>query len=294
MPEYPSDIPEVRGGDDVSNNWVVENLENALETWNSKLSEIWRLLSESPTEFKGGGIWNVMVNINDALKAVGYALLVLFFLMGIMRQFNSFQEIKRPEQALKLFIRFVLAKAAVTWGLDLMMAMFTIAQGIIMKIIISSGLSGNGATYLPQSMIQTIEDCGFWESIPLWAVTLIGSLLVWVLSFVMILTVYGRFFKLYIYVAIAPVPLSAFAGEETSHIGKAFIKSFAAVCLEGAVIVLGCIIYSLFASLPPSVDITASAVTQVWTYVGELLFNMLVLVGTIKLSDRVVKDMMGL
>ena len=121
----------------MSNNWVVENLENALETWNSKLSEIWRLLSESPTEFKGGGIWNVMVNINDALKAVGYALLVLFFLMGIMRQFNSFQEIKRPEQALKLFIRFVLAKAAVTWGLDLMMAMFTIVQGIISKIMIA-------------------------------------------------------------------------------------------------------------------------------------------------------------
>lgn len=278
----------------MSNNWIVENLENALETWNDKLSEIWRLLTESPTEFKGGSIWNVMVNINGALKAVGYALLVLFFLMGIMRQFNSFQEIKRPEHALKLFIRFVLAKAAVTWGLDLMMAMFTIVQGIIGKIMITSGLSGNGATYLPQSMIETIKKCGFWESIPLWAVTLIGSLLVWVLSFIMILTVYGRFFKLYIYVAIAHVPLSAFAGEETSHIGKSFIKSFAAVCLEGAVIVLGCIIYSLFASSPPSVATGASAVTQVWTYIGELLFNMLVLVGTVKLSDRVVKDMMGL
>jgi hypothetical protein len=235
-----------------------------------------------------------MVSINDVLKAVGYALLVLFFLRGIMKQFNSFQEIKRPEQALKLFIRFVLAKAAVTWGLDLIMAMFTVAQGIITKIMMASGLSGNGATYLPQSMIQTIEDCGFWESIPLWAVTLIGSLLVWVLSFVMILTVYGRYFKLFIYAAIAPVPLSAFAGEETSHIGKSFVRSFAAVCLEGAVIVLGCIIYSLFAASPPSVDVGASAVTQVWTYIGELLFNMLVLVGTVKLSDRVVKDMMGL
>ena len=119
-------------------------------------------------------------------------------------------------------------------------------------------------------------------------------ILVWGLSFVMILTVYGRFFKLYIYAAIAPVPLSAFAGEETSHIGKAFIRSFAAVCLEGAVIVLGCIIYSLFSSAPPSVSSSASAVTQVWTYMGELIFNMLVLVGTVKLSDRVVKDMMGL
>ncbi len=277
-----------------SNNWIVENLNNAIGTWNEKLSEIWRLLTESPQNFKGGSIWGVMVNINDALKAIGYALLVLFFLMGIMRQFNSFSELKRPEQALKLFIRFVLAKAAVTWGLDLMMAMFTIAQGIIGKIMETSGVSGQGGTYLPESMIQTIESCGFWESVPLWAVTLIGSLIVTILSFIMIMTVYGRFFKIYIYAAIAPIPLASFAGEETSHVGKSFMKSYAAVCMEGAIIVLACIIYSLFAATPPSVDATATAVTQVWKYVGELIFNMLVLVGTIKLSDRVVKDMMGL
>ena len=278
----------------MSNNWIVENLNNAIGTWNEKLSEIWRLLTESPQDFKGGSIWGVMVNINDALKAIGYALLVLFFLMGIMRQFNSFSELKRPEQALKLFIRFVLAKAAVTWGLDLMMAMFTIAQGIVGKIMETSGVSGQGGTYLPESMIQTIESCGFWESVPLWAVTLIGSLIVTILSFIMIMTVYGRFFKIFIYAAIAPIPLSSFAGEETSHVGKSFMKSYAAVCMEGAIIVLACIIYSLFASTPPSVDATATAVTQVWKYVGELIFNMLVLVGTIKLSDRVVKDMMGL
>ena len=278
----------------MSNNWIVENLTNALNTWNEKLSEIWRLLTESPQSFKGGSIWTVMVNINDSLKAIGYALLVLFFLMGIMRQFNSFSELKRPEQALKLFLRFVLAKAAVTWGLDLMMAMFTIAQGIVAKVMETSGVVGQGGMSLPQSMIDTIEACGFWESVPVWAVTLIGSLIVTILSFIMIMTVYGRFFKIYIYAAIAPIPLSSFAGEETSHVGKSFIKSYAAVCLEGAIIVLACIIYSLFAASPPSVDPSTTAVTQVWKYVGELIFNMLVLVGTIKLSDRVVRDMMGL
>lgn len=110
-------------------------------------------------------LMNSMVNINGTLKAVGYALLVLFFLMGIMKHYNSMQEIKRPEQALKLFIRFVLAKAAVTWGLDLMMAMFTIVQGIISKIMASSGIGGRSGIYLPGEMIKTIEDCGFWESI---------------------------------------------------------------------------------------------------------------------------------
>ena len=72
------------------------------------------------------------------------------------------------------------------------------------------------------------------------------------------------------------------------------MKSYAAVCLEGAIIVLACIIFSLFAPSPPAVDPNAAAVTQVWTYVGELIFNLLVLVGTVKMADRVVREMMGL
>ena len=108
------------------------------------------------------------------------------------------------------------------------------------------------------------------------------------------MTVYGRFFKLYLYTAIAPVPLSAFSGEPTQSIGISFIKSYTAVCMEGAIIVLGCIIFSLFAASPPVVDPDAAAVSMVWSYVGELVFNMLILVGTIKMADRVVREMMGL
>ena len=66
------------------------------------------------------------------------------------------------------------------------------------------------------------------------------------------------------------------------------------VCMEGAIIVLACIIFSAFAASPPAVDTTASAVSMVWSYIGELIFNMMILVGTVKMSDHVVKDMMGL
>lgn len=277
-----------------SSNWVVQNLQKALETWNSKLSEIWLLITQSPAEFKGGQIWNVITNIHGALQAIGYSLLVLFFVVGVMKTCGSFAEIKRPEVAVKMFIRFVLAKASISYGLELMMSLFTIVQGIISKIMATSGLASTADMVLPESIIKSIEDCGFWESVPLWAVTLIGSLFITVLSFVMIMTVYGRFFKLYLYTAIAPVPLSSFAGEPSSQIGKSFIKSYAAVCLEGAIIVLGCIIFSVFATSPPVVDSDAAAVNQVWSYVGELIFNMIVLVGTVKMSDRVVKEMMGL
>lgn len=277
-----------------SSNWVVQNLQNALSTWNDKLSEIWLLITQSPEEFKDGTIWNVITNIHGALQAIGYSLLVLFFVVGVMKTCGSFTEIKRPEIALKMFIRFVLAKAAIDYGLELMMALFDIVQGIIAKIMATSGLASIEQTVLPDSIIQAIEDSGFWESVPLWAVTLIGSLFITVLSFIMIMTVYGRFFKIYLYTAIAPVPLSSFAGEPSSGVGKSFIKSYAAVCLEGAIIVLGCIIFSLFAASPPVVDESAAAVNQVWSYVGELIFNMIVLVGTVKMSDRVVKEMMGL
>lgn len=278
----------------MSDNWVVQNLQNALDTWNSKLSEIWQLVTQTPETFKGGTIWNVILNIHGAVQAIGLALLVLFFVVGVMKTCGSIAEVKKPEHAVKLFIRFAVAKIVVTYGLDLMLSLFKIVQGVISTIIQASGLGSATSTTLPQSIITAVENCGFFESIPLWAVTLIGGLFITVLSFIMIMTVYGRFFKLYLYTAIAPIPLSTFAGEPTQSVGKSFIKSYCAVCLEGAIIVLSCIIFSLFASSPPVVDANAAAVTQVWKYIGELVFNMLVLVGTIKLSDRVVREMMGL
>lgn len=278
----------------MSDNWVVQNLQNTLGTWNEKLAEIWTLLTESPKGFKGGAIWNVIVNIHGALQAIGLALLVLFFLVGVVKTCGSFAEVKKPEMAVKLFIRFAIAKGVVTYGLELMMAIFDIVQGMISTIMKSAGVFGNNKATLPKEMISAIEDCGFFESIPLWAVTLIGSLVITVLSFIMILTVYGRFFKLYIYTAIAPIPLATFAGQPTESIGKSFLKSYAGVCLEGAVIILACIIFSKFASTPPVIDKDAAVVTMVWSYTGELAFNMLILLGTVKMADRIVHEAMGI
>lgn len=278
----------------LSDNWVVQNLENALNTWNEKLAEIWMLITQSPEEFKGGAIWGVILNIHGALQAIGYGLLVLFFLVGVVKTCGSFSETKRPETAFRLFIRFAIAKGVVTYGLELMLALFDIIQGITSTVMDTAGIGGTQNAVLPAEIVTAIEDCGFLESIPLWAVTLIGSLFITVLSFIMILTVYGRFFKLFLYTAIAPVPLSAVAGEPTQNIGISFLKNYAAVCLEGVIIVLACVIFSLFASSPPVVDAGASAVSMVWSYIGQLVFNMLVLVGSVKMADRVVKEMLAL
>ena len=230
----------------MSDNWVVQNLENAIETWNEKLSEIWTLITTTPQNFKGGNIWKVIVDINGAVQAIGLALLVLFFVIGMVKTCGSFADVKKPEHALKLFVRFALAKGVITYGMELMLALFNIVQGTISTIMNAAGFGTPEQTTLPAEMVTTIEDCGF------------------------------------------------FAGEPTQNVGKSFIKSYCAVLLEGAVIVLACIIFSVFASSPPVVNPDATAVTQVWAYIGELVFNMLVLVGAVKMSDRIIREMMGL
>ena len=179
----------------MSDNWVVQNLQNALNVWNEKLGEIWTLITQSPQTFKGGAIWNVVSSIHGALQAIGYALLVLFFVIGMVKTCGSFAEVKKPEHAVKLFIRFAIAKGVITYGMELMMALLDIVQGVISTIMGAAGFGAPQETVLPNTIINAIEDCGFFESIPLWAVTLIGGLFIWVLSFLMILSVYGRFSK---------------------------------------------------------------------------------------------------
>lgn len=273
---------------------IIDNLINAIQTWNEKMAEIWLLLTQSPETFKGGVIWEIIVKVHGAMLSIGLALLVLFFVFGIVKTCTNMNEIKRPEQAMKLFLRFAIARGLVVYGMDFMKAIFEIIQGVISSIMNTVGVGTATETVIPQEIIDAVENVGFLESIPLWAVTLLGGIFITILSFVLILTVYGRFFKLYMYTAISPIPLAASAGESTQNVAYTFLKSYAGVCLEGAMIVLACIIFSAFTSSAPVVDTDASAVSMLWSYIGELIFNMLILVGTVKMSDRLVKDMMGL
>ena len=273
-------------------NWIVENLNNAFGTWNEKLAELWTLAATSPENFKGGAVWGVMQNIHGALLAVGYALLILFFAMSLCKNTANFHELKRPEAALHYLIRFVAAKTLVEYGMEIMLKVFEVCNGVVSAVASGMGGISQAMVSLPGEIQTEIENVGFLASIPLWLVTILGSLFITVLSFVMILTVYGRFFRLYMYTALAPIPLATFAGESTQSVGIAFLKTYVGVCMEGAVIVLACIIYSGFISTPTVTSGTAT--TIVWAYLAETVFNMLVLVGLIKGADHILHEMTGL
>lgn len=274
---------------------MVQNIQSALGAWNGKLAELWSLLTQSPETFKGGDIWNIINTLAGAMQGVGYGLLVLFFAMGVFQSAAGFKEMQRPEFALRHFIRFAGAKVAVGYSMDIMSAIFKICGGVVSNVMESMGGMVSAGADLPTEIMDAIEGIGFFESIPLWLVSLLASLIITVLSFILILTVYSRFFRLYMYTALAPLPLASFAGEGTSATGKAFIKSYIGVCSEGIIIVLACLIYSAFlSSSTPSVDPSLPAVTMAWEYLGQLVFNMLVLVGLVKGADRVIHEMMGI
>lgn len=278
----------------MDNSWVVDNLQKAFSTWNDRMEELWGLLTQSPETFKDGAIWNAMVGINGALQAIGYGLLVLFFAINLFRSAASFRDFQRPEYALRQLIQFVLAKTAITYGLEFLTKIFAICNGIVASAAGSIGGVEGASITMPDEIINAINDVSFWHSIPLWLITLMGTIFITILAFIMILTVYGRFFKLYMYAALSPIALSSFVGSSTSFIGKSFLKSYIGVCMEGAVIVLACIIFTAFASsgAPPIAE-DVSVVTQVWTYLAETVFNLLILVGLTKTADRIVKEMFG-
>ena len=266
-----------------------------LEYLGDMLDKMWAILTTSPQSFKGGGIWNIITTINGVLGAIGTALLVLFFTIGVIKTCGSFAELKKPETAVKVFIRFAISKALIDNCLTLLVDFVTIVQGVIKDITGASSIGTALEFTVPSDVASSLDSLGILDgAIPVWSVCFIAHIAFIVIGLVLLLTVYGRFFRIYMYAAIAPIPLATMAGQPTENIAKSFLKSFAGVCLQGVVIVLACIIFTAYAASMPQMNTSYEPLKMVWIYVTEVVFNMLVLVGLVKGSDRIIHDMMGL
>ena len=270
-------------------------LYQGLQYLGEKLAEMWNLLTTSPEAFKDGAIWGVISSINGVLGAIGTALLVLFFTIGVIKTCGSFAELKKPETAVRVFIRFCVAKWLIDNCLSILVNFVTIIQSIISDVTSTSSIGTALEFAIPSDVQSTFEGIGILDgAIPVWAVCFISHLAMIVIAIILLLTVYGRFFRIYMYTAIAPIPLSTLAGQPTENIARSFLKSYAGVCLQGVVIVLACIIFTAFAATSPEMDTTLEPLEMVWKYVSDLIFNLLILLGLVKGSDRIIHDMMGL
>lgn len=273
---------------------MVEGILNcALGFWNMMFGLISNLLGTSPQAFGDNGTWTVISNINGALQAIGLALMPIFFMFGMVKASASYIEYKRPEAIGKVLIRFVISWAVIVFGMDLLMYIWNISQRVTGTILSSSGFQATELS-IPQALSEQLARASFFDKIFLWILAAIGTLIIMALSVIVLFSVYGRFFRIYLYIALAPIPLSTLAGEPTQRTGISFIRGFASVCLEGGIIVLACIIFSLFATT----SVFPMDPNNVWaallSYLFGIIFNMLILVGIVKMADRVTREMLGL
>ena len=273
---------------------IINSLQSALSIWNEKLGELFSMLTTTPEEFRGGAIWAIILKVFDSMSAVGLALVTLCWFAGVIKTVGTFTELKRPEVAVKVIVRLILAQYVVTNALELMKQFISLACGIVANIMTASGFLAEDGLVLPEEIISAAQNIGVISGLGAWIVALICMLVITVLSFIILLTVYGRFFKIFIYTALAPIPLAGFAGEPTSGMGRSFVRSYLAVLMEGAVILLACVIYSAFAASPPVIDPDASAQSMIFTYMSQLIFQMLILVATIRGADRIAREVTGL
>lgn len=271
---------------------AVDMLQSALDFWRDILQQLFSILTVSPKDFLGGSIWTLIEGIFHTLQAVGVSLMVVFFFYGIIKSTVSFRDLlQRPTQIIGYFIRIVLADFLIIYGLDFLLWILTFIQDLITMIQASTPVLGMS---VPAELADALSNASFWQSIGSFCGALVGTLLIYLFAVIVIAIVYGRFFKIFLLTAIAPLPMATIAGEATESIGVNYIKSYTGECLRGVLILVACRIFSVFATTPPQLDPTASVAAMTWAYIAQVSLNMLILVIVVKTSDRMMKEIFGI
>lgn len=282
---------------------AINQLESGLSSWETKMNEVVTLLTTDPTLFRGGTIWSYVEVMYNAVLGFGISLLVISFFWGLLESAGTLVEMKRPENVFRTFVRVAVVEYFVVNGKDFLLKLMSVGQDIISdiwtsRVLDSSNPDSGRILYrysVPDEIVSAASTLNFSEKLTFWLVCSLAALAMTVVSIIVILQVYGRFFKIYIYMVLAPVPLSLLAGNtKLQHVGISFIKGYVGVCLEGAVVAISVIIYDAFAATAPALDTSQSCLTMVWNYSTDIIFNMLILVTVIRTSSTLIREMLGL
>lgn len=183
---------------------------------------------------------SVMENV---VLPVAYVVLALFFVLELYRASVRVENMGGgavnlgAEVVFKVMFRMVLCKLAVDSVTLILNAIYNatthITQGVA-GIMGGGSMSGGGID--TEALRPAIDALGFWAGL----VCLILCFIVFLISMVAVALAYiiivTRFIEIFVYFAIAPVPIATFPSDEMSQIGKNFLKSFAAVCVQGTLI----------------------------------------------------------
>ena len=235
----------------MTGNWITANLQAAISFFNAMMSNLYDILLINPLTYREGAIWSVVNTIYDALLGSAISLMIVFIYMGLIEDMGDMIKHKNPGPVIWAFVKILFSAGILIYGKYLLVLIFSIGKDLIDKIVLKNGVNvfeTSAWVTMPDAIVNATQGMAIGTGIVFWIVTLIAALVIMVVCFTVMLTIYGRLFRIYMHIAIAPIPLACFNSKSTMQHFMAFIRSFAGVILEGLVIIVACLIFSAFAS----------------------------------------------
>lgn len=313
-------------------NWILANLSAAVDFFSGWMTKVYDVLMINPVTYQDGKIWHVADKIYDAVLGPAVSIMVILFLLSLSMDAGEYIRTKRVNHIVLTFAGMFFMSGILVGGKYILILIFW-----VIREIIDAATGTNGSNFIslswieiPEQVVKATDGMNVRTGIMFWVVTLIVALLVMVSGFVVLLVVFGRLFKIYLHVAVAPLALSTILSRQTRMTFVAFIRSFIGVCVEGFVIVCVCMIFSAFADnfqVPVTdsysyLELTEEEIAQmteeekqqvldgvwaqingkddstrayiVWCYLGQMVFLYLMMVGSIKGADNWVHQKLNL
>lgn len=271
---------------------ILDLLKTVVAFWNDKIALVFELLGQSPTEFKGGGPWRVISDIEPVFVGVGSSLVVLFFVIGFCSESIDVKEEIRFETVLRMLMRLGIAEWLVANNVTIMKAFFQ-SVGALVGLITNSGTT---KLKIPQEQQDIIEGLGFGESLLMMILAVIIALVIIFCGFMIVYTVYFRFLKILVIVPFGAIAFSTTSGNRmVSHTAVTYAKHFLAALLEAVTMALAIIVCNAFlnAGLPTFTSDYADW-TKALMYMCELTFSVAMTVGSVKEAQSLTSKMLGL
>ena len=271
---------------------ILDLLKTVVAFWNDKVSLVFELLGQSPTEFNEGGTLQVISNIEPIFVAVGSSLVVLFFVIGFCSESIDVKEEIRFETVLRMLMRLSISEWLVANNVTIMKAFFE-SIGALVGLITNSG---SPKLKIPNEQQEIIEGLGFGESLLMMILAVIIALVIIFCGFMLIYTVYFRFLKILVIVPFGAIAFSTTSGNRmVSHTAVTYAKHFLAVLLEAVTMALAIIVCNAFLSAGlPSFTSDYADWTKALMYMCELTFGVAMTVGSVKGAQELTTKMLGL
>lgn len=271
---------------------ILALLEVVFGFWNNQVSLVFSLLGQSPVDFKNGGPWGVIQNLEPIFVAVGSSLVVLFFVIGFCAESVDIREEMRFEVILRLLMRLGLAVWLVSNNVTIMKAVF-LSVGNLVGLISADGYT---ELSIDSTQADVIKNLGFGESLIMLILAALLSIIIIICGFFLIYTVYFRFLKILIIVPMGAIAYSTLAGNRNvSHTALSYSRYFLSVVFEAVTMVLAIMVCNAFinSGLPA---FTGNYVTwaQTLIYLCEMTFTIALTVGTVKGAQSLTSKALGL